>query len=328
MMAAFTLPEENGREQSLIWSEITIHTTAEAVEAVSNILHEAGANGVVIEDPEVLHREWDTPFGEIYQLSPDDFPREGVYVKAYLPVNSYLGETVEEIKNRLNQLLLCGLDLGKGTVTLTEVHEDEWASAWKKYYKPVTISERITITPVWEEYQPKREDEVVIEMDPGMAFGTGTHPTTVLCIRALEKYVKPGDRVYDVGTGTGILSIAAAKLGAAEILALDLDEVAVRSAQSNVKINKVSGQITVKQNNLLDNIEGPADLVVANILAEVIIRFTDDIARVLKPGGLLIASGIITAREHDVKQALAGSNLDVVETTYMDDWVAIVAKNR
>ncbi|MBO8164123.1 MAG: 50S ribosomal protein L11 methyltransferase [Brevibacillus sp.] len=312
----------------MIWSEITIHTTAEAVEAVSNILHEAGANGVVIEDPEVLHREWDTPFGEIYQLSPDDFPREGVYVKAYLPVNSYLGETVEEIKNRLNQLLLCGLDLGKGTVTLTEVHEDEWASAWKKYYKPVTISERITITPVWEEYQPKREDEVVIEMDPGMAFGTGTHPTTVLCIRALEKYVKPGDRVYDVGTGTGILSIAAAKLGAAEILALDLDEVAVRSAQSNVKINKVSGQITVKQNNLLDNIEGPADLVVANILAEVIIRFTDDIARVLKPGGLLIASGIITAREHDVKQALAGSNLDVVETTYMDDWVAIVAKNR
>ncbi|UFJ43171.1 50S ribosomal protein L11 methyltransferase [Brevibacillus humidisoli] len=312
----------------MIWSEITVHTTAEAVEAVSNILHEAGANGVVIEDPEVLHREWDTPFGEIYQLSPDDFPTEGVYVKAYLPVTSYLGETVEEIKTQLNQLLLHGLDLGKGTITLTEVREDEWASAWKKYYKPVSVSERITITPVWEDYQPKRADEIVIEMDPGMAFGTGTHPTTVLCIRALEKYIQSGDRVYDVGTGTGILSIAAAKLGASEILALDLDEVAVRSAQTNIKVNKESGKITVKQNNLLDNMEGPVELVVANILAEVIIRFTDDIARVLVEGGLLIASGIIMAREADVKQALVRSNLEVVETSYIDDWVAIIAKKR
>ncbi|WP_126427757.1 50S ribosomal protein L11 methyltransferase [Brevibacillus marinus] len=310
----------------MIWSEITIHTTAEAVEAVSNILYEAGANGVVIEDPEVLHREWDTSLGEIYQLSPDDFPQEGVYVKAYLPVTSHLGDTVEEIKERLNQLLLYGLDPGKGTVTVAEVKEDEWASAWKKYYKPVTISERITIAPVWEDYQPKHADEIVIELDPGMAFGTGTHPTTVLCIRALEKYVRPGDRVYDVGTGSGILSIAAAKLGAREILALDLDEVAVRSAQSNVKINKESGKITVKKNNLLDNVEGPAELVVANILAEVIVRFTGDVARVLVPGGLFIASGIITAREADVKQALREAKLEVIETSYIDDWVAIIAK--
>ena len=310
----------------MIWSEITIHTTAEAVEAVSNILYEAGANGVVIEDPEVLHREWDTSLGEIYQLSPDDFPQEGVYVKAYLPVTSHLGDTVEEIKERLNQLLLYGLDPGKGTVTVAEVKEDEWASAWKKYYKPVTISERITIAPVWEDYQPKHADEIVIELDPGMAFGTGTHPTTVLCIRALEKYVRPGDRVYDVGTGSGILSIAAAKLGAREILALDLDEVAVRSAQSNVKINKESGKITVKKNNLLDNVEGPAELVVANILAEVIVRFTEDVARVLVPGGLFIASGIITAREADVKQALRKAKLEVIETSYIDDWVAIIAK--
>ncbi len=308
------------------WSEICIHTTAEAVEAVSNILHEAGANGVVIEDPEVLYRDWDTPFGEIYQLSPDDFPTEGVYVKAYLPVTSYLGETVEGIKSRLNELLLYGLDLGTGTVTLTEVHEDEWASAWKKYYKPVQISDRITITPVWEEYTPAREDELIIEMDPGMAFGTGTHPTTVLCIRALERYLKPGDRVYDVGTGTGILSIAAAKLGASEVLAMDLDEVAVRSAQANIKLNHVSEQVTVKQNNLLDGVDGPVDVVVANILAEVIIRFTADVARVLVPGGLFIASGIIGAREADVKGALAQVNLAIVETVTIDDWVAIIAK--
>lgn len=308
------------------WSEITIHTTAEAVEAVCNILHEAGANGVVIEDPEVLHREWDTTLGEIYQLSPDDFPQEGVYVKAYLPVTSYLGDTVEEIKERLSQLHLFGLDPGKGTVTVTEVKEDEWATAWKKYYKPVAISGRITVAPVWEDYQPKHPQEIVIELDPGMAFGTGTHPTTVLCIRALEKYVRPGDRICDVGTGSGILSIAAAKLGAAEILALDLDEVAVRAAQANVLINKASGTITVKKNNLLDNVEGPLDLVVANILAEVIVRFTGDVARVLRPGGLFIASGIITARENEVKQALQEAKLEVIETSSIDDWVAITAK--
>ncbi len=308
------------------WSEICIHTTAEAVEAVSNLLYEAGANGVVIEDPEVLYREWDTPFGEIYQLSPDDFPKEGVYVKGYLPVTSYLGETVEALKDRLNELLLYGLELGAGTVTTTEVHEDEWATAWKKYYKPVSISDRITITPVWEDYVPKRGDEIIIEMDPGMAFGTGTHPTTVLCIRALEKYLKPGDRVYDVGTGTGILGIAAAKLGASSILAMDLDEVAVRSAIENCKINKCSEQITVKQNNLLDGVVEQVEVVIANILAEVIIRFTDDVERVLLPGGTFIASGIIKAREEDVKTALAESRLEIVETVYMDDWVAIIAK--
>lgn len=308
------------------WSEICIHTTAEAVEAVSNLLYEAGANGVVIEDPEVLYREWDTPFGEIYQLSPDDFPKEGVYVKGYLPVTSYLGETVEALKDRLNELLLYGLELGAGTVTTTEVHEDEWATAWKKYYKPVSISDRITITPVWEDYVPKRGDEIIIEMDPGMAFGTGTHPTTVLCIRALEKYLKPGDRVYDVGTGTGILGIAAAKLGASSILAMDLDEVAVRSAIENCKINKCSEQIIVKQNNLLDGVSEQVEVVIANILAEVIIRFTDDVERVLLPGGTFIASGIIKAREEDVKTALAESRLEIVETVYMDDWVAIIAK--
>ncbi|QDX93268.1 50S ribosomal protein L11 methyltransferase [Brevibacillus laterosporus] len=310
------------------WSEVSIHTTAEAVEAVSSILYEAGAGGVVIEDPEILSREWSTPFGEIYHLSPDDFPTDGVIVKAYFPVNSYLGETVEEIKTQVNELLTFGLDVGKGTVTMTEVHEDDWATAWKKYYKPVAISDHITITPIWENYQPKREGELIIEMDPGMAFGTGTHPTTVLCIRAIERYLKEGDRVYDVGTGTGILSIAAAKLGAASLTAMDLDEIAVRSAQENCSINKVDDKVLVRQNNLLDGITEKVEVVVANILAEVIIRFTDDVHRVLLPDGTFIASGIIGAREDDVKQALAASNLEVIETVYMEDWVAIVAKKR
>lgn len=311
------------------WSEISIHTTAEATEAVSSILYEMGANGVVIEDPEVLHREWDTPFGEIYQLSPDDFPAEGVFVKAYLPVDSSeLFDVVEELKEQLAQLTEYGLDIGKALIAVNDVHEDEWAHAWKKYYKPVHVTDRMTIKPVWEEYEPRHPDEIIIEMDPGMAFGTGTHPTTILCLRAVEKYVDKGDRVYDVGTGTAILSIAAVKLGAEHVLAMDLDEVAVRSAQANTELNGVHEKITVRQNNLLDGVEEPVEVVVANILAEVIVRFTDDVYRVLKPEGVFIASGIIQAREADVKKALADSGLVVVETIMIDDWVAIVSKKR
>jgi ribosomal protein L11 methyltransferase len=311
------------------WSEISIHTTAEAVEAVSNLLYEMGANGVVIEDPEVLHRDWDTPFGEIYQLSPDDFPAEGVFVKAYLPMDSsQLVDVLDELKEQLSHLTDYGLDIGKGTIAVNDVHEDEWAHAWKKYYKPVSVSERMTIKPVWEEYEPKRPDEIIIEMDPGMAFGTGTHPTTILCLRALEKYLQPGDRVCDVGTGTAILSIAAVKLGAAHVLAMDLDEVAVRSAQANTELNGVHERITVRQNNLLDGVDEQVEVVVANILAEVIVRFTDDVYRVLKPGGVFIASGIIAAREADVKAAMEKSGLTLVETIFIDDWVAIVAKKR
>ncbi|CAM5793779.1 50S ribosomal protein L11 methyltransferase [Brevibacillus borstelensis] len=239
------------------WSEVSIHTTAEAVDAVSNLLYEMGANGVVIEDPEVLHRDWDTPFGEIYQLSPDDFPAEGVFVKAYLAADSStLGDMLSELKQQLDELTGYGLDIGKGTIAVNDVHEDEWAHAWKKYYKPVHVSDRMTIKPVWEEYQQKSPDEVIIEMDPGMAFGTGTHPTTILCLRALEKYLQPGDRVFDVGTGTAILSIAAVKLGAEHVLAMDLDEVAVRSAQANTELNGVDEKITVRQNNLLEGVDG------------------------------------------------------------------------
>lgn len=301
------------------WSEISIHTAQEAVEAVANILHEAGATGVVIEDPEVLERDWDDKYGEIYELSEKDYPTEGVIVKAYLLVNSYLAETVEEIKEAVNNLSSYGIDAGPGTVTLAEVQEEEWATAWKKYYKPVEVSERITITPTWENYLPKKADELVIELDPGMAFGTGTHPTTVLCIRALDELIQGGESVIDVGCGTGVLSIAAAKLGAASVRSLDLDEVAVHSAIQNVKLNRVEDKVTIAQNNLLDGIKGPVDIVVANILAEVILRFVDDAAAVLKPGGLFIASGIITQKEAEVKAAMEKAGFRVKESHYMHD---------
>lgn len=311
------------------WSEFSIHTTQEAIEPISNILHEAGASGVVIEDPQDLVKAWDTKFGEVYQLDPDDYPEEGVIVKAYLPVTSFLGETVEEIKQAINNLLVYDIDLGHNTISISEVNEEEWATAWKKYYKPVKISEKITIIPTWEDYEPVSTDEIIIELDPGMAFGTGTHPTTIMCMQALEKVVKPDDNVIDVGTGTGVLSIAAAKLGASKIEALDLDEVAVKSAQINVKLNKVQDKILVKQNNLLDNVkDGTADIIVGNLLAEIILRFVQDVARVLKQGGTFITSGIIKGKKQEVKQSLLDHGFTIDETLQMEDWVAFIATKK
>ncbi len=308
------------------WSEFAIQTTNEAVEPVSNILHEAGASGVVIEDPLELVKERENVFGEIYHLNPDDYPDEGVVIKAYLPVNSFLGDTIDAIKESINNLLLFDIDLGKNVVSISEVNEEEWATAWKKYYNPVKISERFTIVPTWEDYTPVSSDELIIELDPGMAFGTGTHPTTVMCIQALERTVTPGDLVVDVGTGSGVLSIAAALLDAKRIQSLDLDEVAVQSAKQNVEINNVQDKVTVSQGNLLDGVNEQADIVVANILAEVIMRFTDDVAKVVKPGGYFIASGIIQTKKQDVKEAIIASGFTVEETILMEDWVAIIAK--
>ncbi len=308
------------------WSEVSVHTTQEAVEAVSNILHEAGASGVVIEDPEILLREWDVSYGEIYQLSPSDYPQEGVIVKAYLPMNAHIAETVEEIKQKVLLLETFDIPIGRAEISLAEVHEEEWATAWKKYYKPVQISERITITPTWEEYVPSNKNELVIELDPGMAFGTGTHPTTVLCIRALEKYLNPRDRVIDVGCGSGILSIAAAKLGASSVLAMDLDEIAVKSTFLNSELNLVEDKISIKQNNLLEGINQPVEMIVSNILAEIIVRFTDDAFALLPRDGLFITSGIISQKQEDVKDALRRSGFEIIEVQELDDWVSIVAK--
>ncbi|MGE7605477.1 50S ribosomal protein L11 methyltransferase [Peribacillus frigoritolerans] len=308
------------------WSEFAIQTTNEAVEPVSNILHEAGASGVVIEDPLELVKERENVFGEIYHLNPDDYPNEGVVIKAYLPVNSFLGDTIDAIKESINNLLLFDIDLGKNVVSISEVNEEEWATAWKKYYNPVKISERFTIVPTWEDYTPVSSDELIIELDPGMAFGTGTHPTTVMCIQALERTVTPGDLVVDVGTGSGVLSIAAALLDAKRIQSLDLDEVAVQSAKQNVEINNVQDKVSVSQGNLLDGVNEQTDIVVANILAEVIMRFTDDVAKVVKPGGYFIASGIIQTKKQDVKEAIIASGFTVEETILMEDWVAIIAK--
>ncbi|TFB24853.1 50S ribosomal protein L11 methyltransferase [Filobacillus milosensis] len=308
------------------WSELKVHTTNEAIEPISNILHESGASGVVIEDPQDLYKDRVPLYGTIYELDPSNYPEEGVYVKAYLPVNSFLGETVEEIKQSINNLVKYDIDIGKNNVTISEVNEEEWATAWKKYYKPVKISEKITIIPTWEEYEPVSSDELIIELDPGMAFGTGTHPTTVLSIQALEQYVNKDDIVYDVGSGSGVLTIASALLGASHIKAFDLDEIAVKSTTINVKLNHVQDRVEAKQNDLLKSVDAGADLIVSNILAEIILDFVDEAYEKVNPGGYFITSGIIKGKKDVVKQELLSVGFEILEVNQMEDWISIVAK--
>ncbi|MBB4825770.1 ribosomal protein L11 methyltransferase [Sporosarcina luteola] len=310
------------------WSEISIHTTHEATEAVANILHEAGASGVVIEDSNEPDRVHENRFGEIYDLNREDFPAEGVIVKAYLPVNSFLIETVGEIKESIEGLRQFGIDTGNNTIQTNEVDEEDWATAWKKYYYPVKISNRFTIVPTWEEYEPVETDELIIELDPGMAFGTGTHPTTVLCLQALEKYVAEGSKVVDVGTGSGVLAIGAAMLGASHVHALDLDEVAVQAAKENIELNHATNVVEVAHGNLLDTVKEPADVIVANILAEVILTFTADAYSLLPNNGLFIVSGIIAQKRDLVRDDLVEKGFEIVETVLMEDWVAIIARKK
>lgn len=310
------------------WLELSVLTTNEAVEPISNILHEAGASGVVIEDSWELEKERVDQFGEMYELNPLDFPTAGVRVKAYLAATSFIYETVEEIKLAIANLRSFDINIGPADITLHEVDEEDWATAWKKYYHPVKISNRFTIVPTWEDYIPVSSDELIIELDPGMAFGTGTHPTTVMCLQALEKVVKSGQSVIDIGTGSGVLAIGAALLGAEHVHALDLDEVAVRSATANVELNNVTDRVQTVHGNLLDSVDTPADVVVANILADIILSFTDDAYQMVKPGGHYITSGIIGARKDDVRRGLEQSGFAIEEVMMMEDWVAIIAKKQ
>lgn len=310
------------------WIEVSVHTSQEAVEAVSYLLQELGADGVAIEDPEVLKRQWENKYGEIIALSEEDYPADGVVIKAYLSelelkdVDTFLAQ----VKNGVEQLKEAGLDPGPGTVQADTVDEEAWANEWKNYYKPIRISDQITIKPIWEEYTPQSKQEKIIQLDPGMAFGTGTHPTTVLSIRLLEKYLLPEMRVVDVGCGSGILSIVAAKLGAKKVLALDLDPVAVKNAKENVQQNHVQDVVHVQEGDLLKGVSSTAECIVANILAEIIISFTYELQRVLVPGGIFIASGIIAEKAGSVITALQEIGLEILETIHQDGWVAIAVK--
>lgn len=323
----------------MLWRELTIHTTEEAVEMITNFLHEAGAGGVSIEESGTTNKKRDTSLGQWFdEIVPfNDIPEGQAVIKGYFDETVTLEAIRDEITPRVNELKEFGIETGEVRYEMKTVDENDWATAWKQYFKPIRVSDRLIIKPTWEDYTPESEHESIIELDPGMAFGTGTHPTTSLCLRTLEMVIKGGEEVIDVGTGSGILSIGAAHLGASRILALDLDPVAVSSATENTRLNGLEDRITVKESDLLSvltdtsddsdlGVTLPVQIVVANILAEVILLFVDDVYQALQPGGAYIASGIYKNKEEIVEKALIASGFEIADICREDDWVAFVAR--
>lgn len=306
------------------WAEISIQTTHEATEAIADIFHELGSSGVVIEDPELVNSyrrsgTWD------YCDIPEETDVEVVTVKAYLLVDEQLEEKMRIFEERVNELVNHNLDKGQGNIKYQEINEEDWASSWKDYFHPIRVGEHVVIKPSWEAYEQLAGD-LVIELDPGMAFGTGTHHTTAMCIRSLEEVIRPGSTVFDIGTGSGVLAIAAAKLGAESVQAVDLDQVAVRVAKENVVINEVERVVNVAAGDLLTGIHGQADVIIANIIADVIIKLVPDIPERLKDNGVLIASGIIVERLSDVTAAILNNNLTIDKVIEEGGWVAILVR--
>jgi len=307
------------------WIEVRVITKSEALEPISGIFYGLDCKGVAIEDPEdILGREqgpltWD--FADINVL---EHKGKFAVVKGYFSEEDNIDEIIAYINEKVEEIKALGIDVGEGKVEFEKMYEEDWANNWKKYYKPSKVGEKIVVKPIWEEYEAK-DEELVVELDPGMAFGTGEHETTRMCIQALEKYVQKDSTVFDVGCGSGILAIAAAKLGAKLAVGVDLDPVAVESAKENVGFNNIDN-IEILHGNLIEVIDGKADIVVANIIAEIICILTEDVSRVIKPNGYFITSGIIHDRVEMVTNKLEECGFEVVKVNKDGEWNCIIAK--
>ena len=309
------------------WMEAVVHTTTMGADLVSDVLMNAGAVGTAIED------RYDVTSSKkedgMWDMIDEDVLRhmsEDVLVKAYFKDDQSAKETLLLVQEKLREIgrMDLGFDLGSLVVEHTSVHEQDWAENWKKYYKPFRAGEHLVIKPSWEPYEAK-DGDLVLELDPGMAFGTGTHETKFMCMEQLERYVKPGCRAIDVGCGSGILALAAAKLGARDVLAIDLDELAVKVAAENTVKNGLSDVVRVKHGDLLENSEEQADVIVANIIADVICFLCGPAKKHLLPGGVFICSGIIREREDDVQRALAQAGYTVCNRLAKGEWVCLAA---
>lgn len=309
------------------WYEIRISTTDEASDAVSEMLTSMGAGGVAIQDPFDIKKEILKP--NTLDYADEEFLAslgEDVIIQAYFQSGLDINELLNDVNSGLKNIAQF-LNVGKGLEGYGEVDDEDWSTAWKKYYKPFKLTDRIVIKPTWEEYTTEA-GEIIIEMDPGMAFGTGTHETTQMCSILLDKYMTDSTEVLDVGCGTGILSIIAAKLGAEKVEAIDIDEVAVKVAKENIEINNESGKIEAFKAILQDFQQGDKkyDIIVANIIANVIIDLASLIPYYLKKNSLFITSGIIKERKQEVIDACIKSGMSLIETLEKGEWVAMVFK--
>ncbi|MBQ2700271.1 MAG: 50S ribosomal protein L11 methyltransferase [Clostridia bacterium] len=307
------------------WLELTVHTTTQGADLVSQQMMALGADGTQIQDrADIPDPAKPNGYWELIDQSMIDNMPEDVLVQAWFPLDEKLPERIASLKNCLNEMqALPGM--GSLDVTSNQVKDEDWSQVWKKFYKPFRAGRSLVVNPSWETYDAQPGDKI-IEIDPGMAFGTGTHETTGMCLGLLDDYMTPGMRVIDLGTGSGILAIGAALLGAKDVLAIDIDPTAVKVAQENVAINGLSDNIQVMEGNLLDHVEQVCDLCVANIIADVICMVSEPVRSHITPGGLFICSGIIKEREQDVVNALNAAGYQIMEIRRQGEWVAMISK--
>lgn len=310
------------------WTRINVTTSHEAVEAVSAIFDDLGATGQAIDDAtdyQKLKPGLYGPHGEIVDPAKLPHVKSGAVVSAFLPEKEVTPELVATVKNKVKGLNQFGLNPGAAKVDVVPVNDADWATVWQKYYHPLRVTHDLTIVPQWEDYQRQDDGERLLVLDPGMAFGTGTHPTTQLMLQALEVVIRGGESVIDVGTGSGVLSIAAKILGAGEVSGYDNDPVAIKSAQRNLDLNPAAKGVKLGVNNLLTGIHHPVDLIVANILAEIIEPLVPQAVPNLKDGGHLLLSGIIKDRAQDIAKLVEENGLVVDEQLRMKDWYGFIA---
>lgn len=316
------------------WKKFTMETTTEAVDFLSSMFDEIGIQGMEIEDNVPLtESETKGMFIDILpELPPDDGSAK---VSFYLDDSDDVEDILRQVREGLEDLKNY-VNVGPGTISESETEDKDWINNWKQYFKPFTV-DHILIKPTWEELPEEHKDKLLIQIDPGTAFGTGKHETTQLCIRQLEKYVTPGIKVLDVGTGSGILGITALKLGAGSVFGTDLDENAITAVHENLAANEIpEDRFTVVQGNIIDEkpVQDAAgyeeyDLAVANILADVIIILQKEIPVHIKKGGIFITSGIIDMKEQAVKDAFAKNDaFEVVEVTKQGEWVSVTARKK
>ncbi len=316
------------------WKKFTLKTTTEAVDYLSGMFDEIGIQGIEIEDNIPLtESETKGMFIDILpELPPDDGTAK---VSFYLDDGDDAEAILKKVEAGIKELRQF-VEVGEGTILASETEDKDWINNWKQYFKPFTV-DNILIKPTWEEIPKEHEDKLLIQIDPGTAFGTGKHETTQLCIRQLEKYVKPGDKVLDLGTGSGILGITALKLGAESVFGTDLDENAITAVHENLKANEIPEEkFGVIQGNIIDekSVQDAAgyecyDIAVANILADIIIMIQKEVPVHMKKGGIFITSGIIDMKEQAVKDALSANEaFEILEVTRQGEWVSVTARKK
>ncbi len=300
------------------YKQIRVVCSTEKLEEVCAVMSMVD-NGLMIEDYSDIDENLKTMYGDLIDEQILNADKTKAAVSIFIPDERNPAEAISHLKTRFTELKI------DTEISVIGVKEEDWAGAWKKYYKPLRIGERLVVVPAWEKYDAK-EGDLILKMDPGMAFGTGTHETTRLVAMLIEKYVKENDVCLDLGTGSGILAIAASKLGAKSVNAYDIDPVAVRVANENVNDNGITN-ITCGRSDLFAGVEEKTyDLICANIVADIIIRMLPDVEKFLKPGGILITSGIIEERAEEVLKAAENTPLEYVEMKEEKSWCAIVFK--